>query len=539
MQGAENLAPVLRPAAPRVRVVGAPQLRELAAARVPDHGRTGHVEGVLQAHLSAGSEAEPLGWRVFPEILLLDVQLPGKGDPPGPRLRVLWVVDRLEFLLPAFGVVLDDQPQGPQHRHDPAAPAVEVFPEEVLQQGDIHGAVDLGYPDALAESPDRFGGVAPAAQTRDRRHPGVIPAPDVPLGDQGEKPAFAQHGVAQVESGKLDLLRVAACIDVLQKPVVERPVVLELQGADRMGDALQGIGKRMSVVVHRIDAPAVPGAVMRGMLDAVHRRIPQVEVRGAHIDPGPQNELPFSELSGTHAPEQVEVFLHRPVPVRAVPSGLGQSAAMLPHLFGTEAVHVRLAVPYQLFGESVQPLEVVRGVEQPLLPVVAQPAHVRHDRLDVLELFFCRIRVVKTQVALPPELLGDPEVQDDGLGVADVQVPVGFRRKARVNPAAVLAGPAVSQDDAADEIRTRCLGSLAGRTHGCRPGRAGVIAVLSRIAAFLTHAVLVMVPGRPALILAHNPRLIQTTPARWAPPRADLFTRARESAHSVLGRLSP
>ncbi len=73
---------------------------------------------------------------------------------------------------------------------------------------------------------------------------------------------------------------------VLDDPVVEGTMVLKLQGTQGMGDALHGVLKGMGIVVHGIDAPLVPGAVMAGVIDTVDHRITHVEVAGGQIDLG-------------------------------------------------------------------------------------------------------------------------------------------------------------------------------------------------------------------------------------------------------------
>ena len=96
--------------------------------------------------------------------------------------------------------------------------------------------------------------------------------------------------------------------------------------------------------------------------------------------------------------------------------------------------------------------EVVGGVAEPL-PVEAQPADVGHDGIDVLLLFFFRVGVVEAQVGLAAELVGQAEVDADGLGVADVQVAVGLGRKAGLDRGvAVLFGAHILGDDVAEEV---------------------------------------------------------------------------------------
>ena len=120
--------------------------------------------------------------------------------------------------------------------------------------------------------------------------------------------------------------------------------------------------------------------------------------------------------------------------------GSVERAAILADLLGGQIADVGLAVFDQLDGPVVELLEVVGGVEEPVVPVEAEPAHVFDDGVDVLLLFLLGVGVVEAQVALAAEFRGEAEVEADRLGVADVQVAVGLGRKARVHAAVVLAG---------------------------------------------------------------------------------------------------
>ena len=73
-------------------------------------------------------------------------------------------------------------------------------------------------------------------------------------------------------------------------------------------------------------------------------------------------------------------------------------------------------------------------------PIETQPSDVVLDRIDVFDVFLDRVGVVKAQVAVAAELERDPEVEADRLGVADVEIAVGFGWKPRDDAAVVLAG---------------------------------------------------------------------------------------------------
>ena len=104
-----------------------------------------------------------------------------------------------------------------------------------------------------------------------------------------------------------------------------------------------------------------------------------------------------------------------------------------------------------------------------LAPVIAEPAHIGADRLDILDLLLDRIGVVEAQVAAPAELRRHAEIEADRLGVADVEIAVGLGRKARDD-----GGDAprleIASHDVADEVARGACGlrcAVGGVAHGC------------------------------------------------------------------------
>ena len=190
---------------------------------------------------------------------------------------------------------------------------------------------------------------------------------------------------------------------------------------------------------------------MRRLDDAVEHRIAQIDVAGRHVDLGAQHARAVWKLAGLHAAEQVEILVHGAVAERAVLAGLGQRAAVDPHLLRRLVVDIGLAGLDQHLGPFVELLEIIRGMKQVLAPVEAEPAHVVLDGVDILLLLLGRIGVVEPQVAAAAELLGDAEVEADRLGMADVQVAVRLRRKAGHHRRVPL-GVEVGLDDVANEI---------------------------------------------------------------------------------------
>ena len=83
--------------------------------------------------------------------------------------------------------------------------------------------------------------------------------------------ALAHDRVGQVQARELDLSGLVGHRQVLDEPVVQRPVHLELQGAERVGDALDGVALAVGVVVHGVDVPGVAGAVVGHLADPVEQ----------------------------------------------------------------------------------------------------------------------------------------------------------------------------------------------------------------------------------------------------------------------------
>ena len=104
-----------------------------------------------------------------------------------------------------------------------------------------------------------------------------------------------------------------------------------------------------------------------------------------------------------------------------------------------------------------------------LAPVKAEPADVLLDGIDVFDVLPHRIGVIKAEVASRVRVFArNPEVEADRLGVADVQIAVGFGRESGEHPALVFAGGQVGVDELTNEIPGGC---------GCiRRGRGRVLA---------------------------------------------------------------
>ena len=96
------------------------------------------------------------------------------------------------------------------------------------------------------------------------------------------------------------------------------------------------------------------------------------------------------------------------------------------YLLLVQVVDVCLALLDEVDCEVVELVEVVGGEVEVLAPVPPEPADVFHDAVDELLLLLGGVGVVEAHVAASAVLLGQPEIEAHGLGVADVKVAVGL-----------------------------------------------------------------------------------------------------------------
>ena len=263
---------------------------------------------------------------------------------------------------------------------------------------------------------------------------------------------LGQDRVADVQPSELVLAGARRDGKVVDQPVIQRPVILKLQGADRMGDVFDRIGLAVGKIVGRVNAPSIAGAGMMRMQDAIQHRVAQVHVARRHSDLGAQDAGAVGELPGAHAAEHVEVFIDRAIAERAVLAGFGQGAALGAHRLWGGVVHIGFPCADQMFGPGVKLLKVIRRVVKVLAPIEAQPADVTLDGIDEKLFFLHRVGVVEAQMAGTAKFAGNAEIQADRLGMTNVQVTIRFWRETGDDPRITLIGDMLDHD-IADKIR--------------------------------------------------------------------------------------
>ena len=443
MDGALDLAAVHGIAVAGLQVGGAAQFGHVARL-IAEHLVAAHDVGAHEPYLAAGLEPLELGRRHLGKVGPLDPQLPAEGNLAGGGVASfpVGVVGDVKILHLVGGVVGDGQLDGIGDRHPPGSGQLHLGAHAPVQQAVVHQAVVLGHARLLHKGEDAGRAVAPAAQAAEGGHAGVVPAVHDALLHQFAQVALAHDGVGHVQAGKLALDGIGPQIQVVDDPLVQGTVVLKLDAAHGVGDALQRVLDGMGKVVQGVDAPLVPLAVMAHVLDPVDGRVAQVHVGAGQVDLGAQGLFPVRKLARPHPAEQVQVLLRGAVPVGAGTAGLARVLApVLLHLLAGQVVHVGLAVQDQLFRVLVALVKIVAAVEDAPVGHRAQPLQVLPDAVHILLVLPHRVGVVEPQVELAAVLVGNAPVDPDGLGAADVQVAVGLRRE----PGVYLFDPALGQ----------------------------------------------------------------------------------------------
>ena len=266
-------------------------------------------------------------------------------------------------------IVFDNQFHRIDNRHCARGVFVEIFTDAGFQRRHLNGVVLLGHADAFAELTNRSRSVTTTTQTGNGRHTRVIPAFNVLVGHQQVQLTLGHHSVFQIQAREFVLARVNRNGDVVQYPVVQTTVVLELKRTQRVRNTFQGIADAVGEVVHRVDAPLVASLVVFSKLNAVQHRIAHHDKRRSHVDLRTQAGFTFFKTAGTHFLEQRQVLFNAAVAVRAVFTRLRQGAAVFADLFRCQFINVRQAFIDQFDRIGVELIKIIGGVTDVTRPV--------------------------------------------------------------------------------------------------------------------------------------------------------------------------
>src|SRR4030095_15426449 len=95
--------------------------------------------------------------------------------------------------------------------------------------------------------------------------------------------------------------------------------------------------------------------------------------------------------------------------------------------------------------------KIIRG-KMKAIPVVAEPLYVFLNGVDILDLFFFRVGVVKAEVGLATEFVGEAEIQANSLGVPNMEIAIGLGRKTSLYPSREFISLQILADNIANEI---------------------------------------------------------------------------------------
>ena len=218
------------------------------------------------------------------------------------------------------------------------------------------------------------------AQTRDRRHAGIVPSCHEPFFHKLEQLALRHDRICKVEAVELNLTGAVALVGKFFYEIfIQRTVRNKLKCADRVCDPFEIVALSVCEVIHRIDLPRSACAVVRSLDYAIHDGVTEVHVGACHVDLGTEHTCAFLKLSCVHALEKVKIFFYRTVAVRAFRSGLCRCSLLGCDLLRRLVIDVCLSLLDHAYGEIVELGEIIGCVIFTVAPVKSEPVDVFAD----------------------------------------------------------------------------------------------------------------------------------------------------------------
>ena len=365
--------------------------------------------------------------RIDHEVVALDVKLAGERNLTAAERLVLEVVRHLKHLGLTLRIVVDHQLDRVNDGHHTLILQLQVLADAVLEEADVAAGVRLRDTAQGHELTERLRCVATTTKSRDGDETRVIPAIDDAILYQLLDVTLTGDNIGQIQLRELDLARRMREITVLYNPVIERAMILELQRAEGVRDALYGVLDRVCEVIHRVDAPLVTGVVVMHVGHTVDDRVTHVQVRGCHVDLRTQGQGTVCVLAVLHVLEELKVLFDRTVTVRRLLTRVREVATVCGDLLCGEIIDEGKSLLNQKDGLLIHDIEVIGCEEDAVLEVGTEPLDVTLDRLDEFGLLLHRVRVIEAEVKLSMVLLRHSGIQNDRLCMADVQITVRLR----------------------------------------------------------------------------------------------------------------
>ena len=163
-----------------------------------------------------------------------------------------------------------------------------------------------------------------------------------------------------------------------------------------------------------------------------------MHVGAGHINLGTQHHGAFLKFTTIHLVEKFQILFYRSVPVGTWCSRSGRCTFLGSYLFWCLFIDVCLTFLDELYSEIPQLLEIV-GCIVFVPPLESKPLDILFDSFHIFYIFLSGIGIVKTEIADTSIFLCNTEVHTNSLGMTDMKIAIGFRRKACLNTSIILA----------------------------------------------------------------------------------------------------
>ena len=239
--------------------------------------RLDHI-GVAQAHALAQYQALVFLVGLLAEVIGVDIDLTAKGQLALPQVLPGGMVGSRQHLHLVLGIIGEHDLKRIQHRHGARCVLVQVFTDSKLQHSHIHHTVGTGGAYHVAKFANGGRGVTAATHAGYGGHAGVVPTGNNAVVHQLFQFALAGNRVTGVQPTEFILPGATLHWQVLDKPVVQGLVIFELQGANGVGNALNGIFLAVGEVIGGINHPVGTGLVMSHLANTVQDRVAHIHI---------------------------------------------------------------------------------------------------------------------------------------------------------------------------------------------------------------------------------------------------------------------
>ena len=173
-----------------------------------------------------------------------------------------------------------------------------------------------------------------------------------------------------------------------------------------------------------------------------------------HVNFCAQCDATVLKFACTHPRQEIQTFFYWAVAPGAILAGFGQGATVFAGFIRAEFIHISFAFFDEFDCPFIQLLKVIRSVKLAVFPVKSEPPDICFDGVNVFNIFFDGVGVIKPQVGFATIVLGDTKIKHDGFGMTDVKIPIGFRREACVHAPVKAADAIVFINDICNKVRS-------------------------------------------------------------------------------------